>query len=139
MMGSGGVGGFFGGRLAHAGYDVTFIARGAHLAAMRERGLVIESAAHGDIRVPVSAVRGVWFTADPCSVLRGFRFPGTGGLGSIAVGTWRGSGVKDFVVLHGRGPAVVVELEGAEFARLLVTEDDAEPHAAWLRRAVGLA
>jgi 2-dehydropantoate 2-reductase len=52
MMGSGGVGGFFGGRLAHAGYDVSFIARGAHLAAMRERGLVIESAAHGDIHVP---------------------------------------------------------------------------------------
>jgi 2-dehydropantoate 2-reductase len=52
MMGSGGVGGFFGGRLAHAGYDVSFVARGAHLAAMRERGLLIESQAHGDIRVP---------------------------------------------------------------------------------------
>lgn len=52
MMGSGGVGGFFGGRLAHAGCDVTFIARGAHLAAMRERGLRIASDAHGDIHVP---------------------------------------------------------------------------------------
>ncbi len=52
MMGSGGVGGFFGGRLAHAGYDVSFIARGAHLAAMRERGLVIENEPQGDIRVP---------------------------------------------------------------------------------------
>jgi 2-dehydropantoate 2-reductase len=52
MMGSGGVGGFFGGRLAHAGYDVSFIARGAHLAAMRERGLSIESEAHGNIHVP---------------------------------------------------------------------------------------
>lgn len=52
MMGSGGVGGFFGGRLAHAGYDVSFVARGAHLAAMRERGLLIESEAHGDIRLP---------------------------------------------------------------------------------------
>ena len=52
MMGSGGVGGFFGGRLAHAGYDVSFIARGAHLAAMRERGLTIENEAQGDIRVP---------------------------------------------------------------------------------------
>src|SRR5258707_3698670 len=52
MMGSGGVGGFIGGRLAHAGYDVSFVARGAHLAAMRERGLVIESDAHGDIRIP---------------------------------------------------------------------------------------
>jgi len=52
MMGSGGVGGFFGGRLAHAGYDVSFIARGAHLAAMRERGLVIENAPQGDIHIP---------------------------------------------------------------------------------------
>ncbi len=51
MMGSGGVGGFFGGRLAHAGYDVSFIARGAHLAAMRERGLTVESPL-GDIRLP---------------------------------------------------------------------------------------
>ncbi len=42
-MGSGGVGGFFGARLARGGADVTFIARGAHLAAMRERGLAIES------------------------------------------------------------------------------------------------
>src|SRR3989440_188865 len=63
MMGSGGVGGFLGGRLAHAGYDVSFIARGAHLAAMRERGLVIESEAHGDIRVP--SVRA---TDDPASL-----------------------------------------------------------------------
>jgi len=63
MMGSGGVGGFIGGRLAHAGYDVSFIARGAHLAAMRERGLVIESEAHGDIRIP-----GVRATDDPASL-----------------------------------------------------------------------
>ena len=63
MMGSGGVGGFFGGRLAHAGYDVTFIARGAHLAAMRERGLKLESAAHGDIEV-----RQVKATDDPAKV-----------------------------------------------------------------------
>jgi 2-dehydropantoate 2-reductase len=43
MMGSGGVGGYFGGRLAAKGYDVSFIARGAHLGAMREQGLKIES------------------------------------------------------------------------------------------------
>jgi 2-dehydropantoate 2-reductase len=42
VMGSGGVGGFFGGRLVRGGADVTFIARGAHLAAMREHGLAIE-------------------------------------------------------------------------------------------------
>jgi 2-dehydropantoate 2-reductase len=43
ILGSGGVGGYFGGRLAETGADVTFIARGAHLAALRERGLRIDS------------------------------------------------------------------------------------------------
>jgi 2-dehydropantoate 2-reductase len=52
MMGSGGIGGFIGGRLAHAGFDVSFIARGAHLAAMRENGLLIENEPQGNIRVP---------------------------------------------------------------------------------------
>lgn len=43
VMGAGGVGGYFGAQLAHAGHDVAFVARGAHLAALRERGLTIES------------------------------------------------------------------------------------------------
>src|SRR4051812_6244257 len=63
MMGSGGVGGFFGGRLAHAGYDVTFIARGAHLEAMRTRGLSIASTGYGEIHIPQ-----VKATDDPASV-----------------------------------------------------------------------
>jgi 2-dehydropantoate 2-reductase len=42
-MGSGGVGGYFGARLAATGNDVTFIARGAHLEALRSKGLRIES------------------------------------------------------------------------------------------------
>ena len=52
MMGSGGVGGFFGGRLAKAGYDVAFVARGSHLKAMRDSGLKIENQSQGDIHVP---------------------------------------------------------------------------------------
>jgi 2-dehydropantoate 2-reductase len=63
VMGSGGVGGFYGGRLAHAGYDVTFVARGAHLAAMREGGLTIENAAQGDIHLPKVKV-----TDDPATI-----------------------------------------------------------------------
>ena len=55
-MGSGGVGGFVGGRLAHAGLDVCFIARGAHLRAMAEHGLTIENSAEGDIRIAKVAV-----------------------------------------------------------------------------------
>lgn len=42
VIGSGGVGGYFGGMLALTGYEVTFVARGAHLRAMRTRGLHIE-------------------------------------------------------------------------------------------------
>ena len=42
VMGSGGVGGYFGGRLAHGGADVSFVARGKHLEAMRRDGLLIE-------------------------------------------------------------------------------------------------
>ena len=42
VMGSGGVGGYFGARLVKGGADVHFVARGAHLAAMRDRGLAVE-------------------------------------------------------------------------------------------------
>jgi len=48
ILGSGAVGGYYGARLARAGHDVTFIARGAHLAAIRDRGLEIKSSVLGD-------------------------------------------------------------------------------------------
>lgn len=51
VVGAGGVGGYFGGRLAAAGADVHFLARGTHLAAMRARGLRIESP-KGNAHVP---------------------------------------------------------------------------------------
>jgi 2-dehydropantoate 2-reductase len=51
ILGSGGVGGYFGGRLAAGGDEVTFIARGAHLAALREHGLRIFSP-DGDAYLP---------------------------------------------------------------------------------------
>jgi 2-dehydropantoate 2-reductase len=52
IFGSGAVGGYYGAKLARAGHDVTFIARGAHLAAMRARGLEIRSPMLGDFTVP---------------------------------------------------------------------------------------
>lgn len=42
IVGAGGTGGSIAGYLAHAGYDVTVIARGKHLTAMREHGLQIQ-------------------------------------------------------------------------------------------------
>lgn len=62
VIGAGGVGGYFGGKLAHAGNDVTFIARGSTLAALRSKGLRVESI-EGNFEVcPVKA------TDDPGSV-----------------------------------------------------------------------
>ena len=51
IVGSGGVGGYFGARLAAAGADVSFLARGAHLDAMRSKGLTINSF-KGDLHLP---------------------------------------------------------------------------------------
>ena len=51
VFGAGAVGGYFGGRLAQAGQDVAFVARGAHLDALSSRGLRVESVA-GDFRLP---------------------------------------------------------------------------------------
>ena len=55
IMGSGGLGGYFGARLAAAGTPITFIARGGHLEAMRAKGLRVKSEL-GDVLVqPVTA------------------------------------------------------------------------------------
>jgi len=56
VMGAGGVGGYFGAQLAKAGHEVAFIARGAHLAALREHGLTVESAVAPVKSLPVRAV-----------------------------------------------------------------------------------
>src|SRR5205085_2765893 len=62
VFGTGGVGGSFGGRLAEAGHRVAFLARGAHLQALRRDGLVVESVA-GDF-----TVRPVEAAADPAEI-----------------------------------------------------------------------
>ena len=61
VMGSGGIGGYYGGKLAAAGEDVTFIARGAHLEAIRRDGLQVKSVA-GDFHVRPKA------TDDPVAI-----------------------------------------------------------------------
>jgi 2-dehydropantoate 2-reductase len=61
VMGSGGVGGYFGARLAKGGADVAFVARGSHLAAMREHGLTISGL--DEFHLPKVAV-----TEDPATI-----------------------------------------------------------------------
>ncbi|HKQ63315.1 MAG TPA: 2-dehydropantoate 2-reductase [Candidatus Polarisedimenticolaceae bacterium] len=62
IFGSGGVGGYFGGRLAQAGHSVAFLARGVHLDAIRRDGLTVESLA-GDF-----AIKPAEATASPREV-----------------------------------------------------------------------
>jgi 2-dehydropantoate 2-reductase len=62
VIGAGGVGGAFGAALAKAGADVTFVARGAHLAAMRQNGLRIEGGRGETILNPAQA------TDDPATI-----------------------------------------------------------------------
>ena len=52
VMGAGGVGGYYGAVLARSGESVTFIARGAHLQAMKTNGLKVESQAQGTFALP---------------------------------------------------------------------------------------
>ena len=62
VMGTGGLGGYVGGRLARAGNDVAFLARGARLEALRRKGLEVRSVAES-FRLPE-----VWATHDPAEV-----------------------------------------------------------------------
>ena len=55
VMGTGGLGGCFGGLLAHAGEDVSLIARGANLDAIRTNGLTVKSIPAGEFNLPLSA------------------------------------------------------------------------------------
>jgi len=68
VMGVGGIGGCFGGRLAAAGHDVLFIARGAHLAALQADGLKLTSAL-GDLRLPHVTARPNATGAVPADVV----------------------------------------------------------------------
>ncbi|PON14838.1 hypothetical protein C2W62_27005 [Candidatus Entotheonella serta] len=107
VFGAGGVGGYFGGRLAHAGNEVVFIARGAHLQALREKGLQVKSI-QGDFTVP-----SVEATDDPAQA-------GPVDLIVVAVKAWQIPDVAaDMRPLMGPETAVVPLQNGLEAAAQL--------------------
>jgi hypothetical protein len=89
----------------------------------------------GDGSVPLGAIRSVGVAEDPWRDLRGVRSPGVGWRRRIALGTWRHTLGKDFVAVYGKRPAVVVELTGQSFARLMVSTPDAWHVAEEIRSA----
>jgi 2-dehydropantoate 2-reductase len=95
VMGAGGVGGYFGARLAAGGAEVHFVARGAHLEAMRKDGLQVSSA-NGNVLVKPARA-----TNDPATV-------GPVDLVMIAVKLWStGDALRDAKPMVGPGTAVV--------------------------------
>ena len=84
-----------------------------------------------DIVVPRELIRSATVTHDPWVWIRGIRAPGMYVPLTLAVGTWKNHGGQDFVVVKGKRPAVVLELDAEErnpYSRLLLST----PHAAEL-------
>jgi 2-dehydropantoate 2-reductase len=102
VLGSGGIGGYFGGRLAASGHDVAFVARGDHLRAIREHGLQVTSVA-GD------------FTVEPAHVTDDVTSIGVVEVVLLAVKTWQLPPVLESLPsLVGPGTAVVTTQNGVE-------------------------
>ena len=108
MMGSGGVGGYFGGRLAAGGSDVQFVARGAHLEALRSHGLTIEG---GSAPLHLPQVR---VTDDPSSI-------GIADYVLIAVKLWdTAAAIQQIKPIVGPGTTVVSFQNGVLKDRYLI-------------------
>jgi hypothetical protein len=88
-------------------------------------------ALHGDLVVPRAAVVRVRVVPDGMEEVHGLRMPGTGFPGVIMVGTWRDDGVT-FAVCHGRRPAVVLDLAGQPYDRIVVTVENPDDAVASL-------
>jgi 2-dehydropantoate 2-reductase len=72
VIGAGGVGGYFGGKLAKAGFDVTFIARGKHLEAIKNNGLQVKSIL-GDFRVTPKITDSIKDIKNPDLIILGVK------------------------------------------------------------------
>lgn len=83
-------------------------------------------ALHGDVSIAKSSIVGVHDVPDGLAEVHGMRMPGTGLPGVILVGTFLEPGRRTFAVCHGARPAVVFDLKGEHFDRLVVTVDNPE-------------
>ncbi len=109
IFGSGGVGGYFGGRLALDGQDVTFIARGAHLAAVTESGLRVDSIGGDFLIHPAKA------TDSPQSI-------GNVDLIILATKAWQlDSAIEGMKPLVGEGTMILPLLNGMEHMDALLS------------------
>lgn len=90
----------------------------------------------GDVDVPVAAIRHVEVVENAFDAVRGLRAPGLAIPGVTRVGTWRGRGRRSYVVARAGQQAVVVDLEGQRYDRLVLSTGDAASLRDRLRSAV---
>ena len=91
-------------------------------------------ALHVDVVVPLANVDSVQTVDNAFEILRGIRAPGAGIPGYLMLGIKRGQFGRDFCAVRGHGPAVVVELHDAPFARLIASCANADEVASIIRR-----
>jgi hypothetical protein len=84
------------------------------------------AAMHGNVTVPRSAITHARVAEDGMAEVQGLRCPGTNLPGLVMVGTWRNSQRTTFAVCHRRRPAIVLEVTGAGYDRIVVTVDNPE-------------
>jgi hypothetical protein len=92
---------------------------------------------HGDVDVPLAAVRDVRVEPDALAAVSGLRAPGLSLPTRTKIGTWRGRGRRRFIVARRGMPAVRVALDGAGYDELLVSTPAAEDVARSLRTGSG--
>jgi hypothetical protein len=78
-----------------------------------------------DIVVPRDDIRSVTITDDPWVWIRGIRAPGAFIPLTLAVGTWKFHGGKDFIVVKNKRPTVIIDIADGEFARVVVSTNRA--------------
>jgi hypothetical protein len=83
-------------------------------------------ALHGDVHFPVSAVQAVRVVDKPFSEIEGFRAPGTGVPGLIALGTYRARGRQDFVAVYRgkRGVVIEIDADNTKYRRVILSAKD---------------
>ncbi|MFF2494143.1 hypothetical protein [Agromyces sp. NPDC058064] len=92
-----------------------------HLTAA-EKSLALRGA---DLVVQRDDIRSATITDDPWIWIRGIRRRGTEVPLVVAVGVWKYHGGSDFVIVKGKRQAVVLELAGGEFARIILSTNHA--------------
>lgn len=74
-----------------------------------------------NLHIPREAIVKVQLTDDAWTWLHGVGSPGTHIPLVLAAGTWKSANAEDFVLIRRHKPSVVIDLEGAEFHRLILT------------------